>query len=136
MDLQNLSTTEKANGGVTIPVKDPRSLDPIKGMTLTVLGSDSNVAIAQEQRRTQAALERMAKGKNVVNTDAETATQQSLEDLAEMVIGWEGFEEGGKPLEFKRENVLHVLNRYRWLREQVRDAVNDRALFLGKSSGN
>lgn len=141
MDLKKKSTKKKANEGVEVEILDPETFETIcdengneTPLFVTVLGADSDLAIAQGRRRTQAVVKKMmgARGAkaSMAKVDTDELVGQRDEDLAELVVGWRNFEESGEVLECTRENVLYVFKEYPFVKEQVRDAVNDRSRFL------
>lgn len=131
MDLSKLKTSKSEQGAV-LQILHPSTEEPIKGMTITLLGQDSSVYRKIQLGKQQAALNRMAKGKKVADLNAEKLAEDTLDDLVSLTIDWTGFELDGKKLECTPENVLNVYSDVglSWLKEQVNEFIGDRANFL------
>lgn len=131
MDLNKLRLSKTETGSV-LQILHPVTLEPIDGMTVTLLGQDSSLYRKLQLKRQQAALDRMAKGRNAEKLDAEKLAQTTVDDLSQLTTAWTGFVDGGKELECNPENVLKLLkdNELAWLKDQMLEFVNERANFL------
>lgn len=130
-DLSTLKTV-KADTGAVMDVLHPQTDEPIKGMTITLLGQDSEVYRKIQQARQQVTINRMAKGKKAVDLDAEKLAEDTIDDLVKLTVGWEGFAEGKTRLEFSKEAAHRIYSDpgYAWLKDQVQAFIGDRANFF------
>jgi len=129
MDLSSLKPV-KANDGATLQILHPDSQDPIEGMTVTLLGQDSDVYRKIQLGKQQAALNRIAKGKRAVDMKAEKLREDSIAEMVKLTVDWTGFELEGETLDCTPENVAMVYEGWEWLFEQVTEFVADRANFF------
>lgn len=134
MDLNNLKP-KLADEGAVMEVRHPETEEVIEGMTLTLLGKDSEVFKRLRRKRQNAALARVSKGKKALDVDAEKMEGEALDDLVALTRGWTGFQLDGQPLEFTPENVRKVFAGWEWLREQAEEFVNSRANFFRGTGG-
>lgn len=132
MDLNNLKPV-LADEGAVMQVVHPDTEEPIEGMTITLLGQDSNVYEKISLKRSQAALARISKGKKAVDMDAQQVQANMLNDLVALTIDWTGFELDGKALKPTPENVQNVYTGWKFIREQAQEFVADRANFFRQS---
>lgn len=131
MDLNNLKPV-LADEGAVMQVVHPDTEEPIEGMTITLLGQDSNVYEKISLKRSQAALARISKGKKAIDMDAQQVQANMLDDLVALTVDWTGFELDGKPLKPTPENVREVYTGWKFIREQAQEFVADRANFFRK----
>jgi hypothetical protein len=132
MDLNNLKPV-LADEGAVMQVVHPDTEEPIEGMTITLLGQDSNVYEKISLKRSQAALARISKGKKAVDMDAQQVQANMLNDLVALTVDWTGFELDGKALKPTPENVQNVYTGWKFIREQAQEFVADRANFFRQS---
>lgn len=130
-DISTLKA-KKADSGAVLQVIHPGTDEPIKGMTITLLGQDSAVYRKISIAKQQTAINRMAKGKKAADLDAEKLAEDSIEDLVKLTVGWTGFADKGKELECTEESVRAIFADpgFAWLKEQAQAFVNDRANFF------
>lgn len=129
MDLSKLKTA-KADEGATLELLHPSTMDVIEGMTITLLGQDSQVYRKLSLGKQQAALNRMKRGKKAEDLDAEKLSEDSINDLVKLTVAWTGFERDGKPVEFNEVNVKNIYTEFPWIREQAQEFIADRANFF------
>lgn len=129
MDLNSLKPV-KADEGAVLQLVHPDSGDAIKGMTVTLLGQDSEVYRKIQLGKQQAALNRISKGKKATDLKADQLAEDTIEDMVKMTVTWTGFELDGKELECKPVNVKKVYTEWNWIFEQVTEFVSDRANFF------
>lgn len=89
----------------------------------------------ERQRQMRKALQRTGKlqlADPVEDEDADT------EMLVACTLGWRGMMLGGVPLEFSKEQVRRVYTdaKRRWLRDQVKTAMEEREAFIARSARN
>lgn len=129
MDLNSLKPV-KADKGATLAIAHPETEEPIEGMTITLLGQDSAVYRKIQLAKQQAILNRMAKGKKMVDLDAEKLAEDTIDDLVKLTVKWTGFEMGGEDLPCTPENCRMVYSDWPWIREQAQEFVANRANFF------
>jgi hypothetical protein len=128
----NAVRTVKADEGAVMQVVDSKTEEVIPGVTITLLGQDSKVYRKIQLARSQAILNRAAKGKKGVDLDAEKMADDTIDDLVKLTVTWTGFEEDGKPLDATPENFARIYGDpgLSWLKEQVQEFVADRTNFF------
>lgn len=129
MDLNSLKPV-KADKGATLEIIHPETEEAIPGMTITLLGQDSAVYRKIQLAKQQAILNRMSKGKKMVDLDAEKLAEDTIDDLVKLTVKWSGFEMGGEDLPATPENVRMVYAEWPWIREQAQEFVANRANFF------
>lgn len=129
MDLNSLKPV-KADKGATLAIVHPETEEPIEGMTITLLGQDSAVYRKIQLAKQQAILNRMAKGKKMVDLDAEKLAEDTIDDLVKLTVKWTGFEMNGEDLPCTPENCRMVYSDWPWIREQAQEFVANRANFF------
>lgn len=142
MDLNDVDVVTGANKGFTLTLFHPvTQLDT--DMKITVLGQDSDkfkeLVGAQNQER----VKKLTKGGQF---RAKVATLKEIESnsiqiLAGCTTGWENVCEGKDqetkaplPLPFSLENAVSLYTKYPWIKEQVDEAIGNRANFMPSSS--
>src|ERR1019366_2404863 len=114
----------KVDEGHVIQVKHPLQGE-IEGMTITLLGTDSEVFRVAMREREGWRLKRMADGFAPESAEnAETAIEEAernLEFLLNLTLGWTGFLSDGKEILCTPENVRRFYSDpgYLWLYDQV-----------------
>lgn len=129
MDLNNLKPV-LADQGAVMQVVHPDTQEPIEGMTITLLGQDSNVYEKISLKKQQSALARISRGKNALDVDAAQMQADGINDLVALTVDWTGFELDGKALKATHEHFRQVYVGWKWIREQVQEFVADRANFF------
>lgn len=96
-----------------------------KPVRIRVAGTYSNVY----RRATDKQRDRMLRHRRAKLTGAQLNEQQ-LELVADCVLEWEGFFSGGKPVQCTKLNVVAVLQRAPWIREDVESEMSDHESFF------
>lgn len=133
MDISKYDYQAGAESGFTLTLKEPeltvekdkkgkavRSYYADTDIRITVLGADSKAyrkAFTAEIRR----------GKDEAEADVD---ESNARVYSKCITGWEGIEENGKPVKFSEDAAFDLLNRYRWITDQVAEAVEKRANFM------
>lgn len=132
MDLNKL-IPQKADKGATLVIEHPVTGEEIKGMTVTVCGMDSERYQEIKQRKVQETLDQKSSRK-AKKLSAKELAEAGVRDLADLTIGWTGFEFGKDEYPFTPENAFKLFTnpQYKWLVEQIDAFVSDRANFFGK----
>lgn len=115
MDLATLDLATQAETPRTMQVVHPLTSLPIDGMTITLIGAESNTA-RDLQRRAQRARTKQAMQKRM---DPEEIEAQAVRFLAALIKGWENIDWQGAPLAWSFENAVMLLTTLPWLRKQV-----------------
>lgn len=129
MDLNSLKPV-LADQGAVMQVVHPDTQEPIEGMTIKLLGQDSNIYEKITLKKQQSALARISRGKNALDVDAAQMQADGISDLVALTVDWSGFELDGKALKATPEHYRQVYVGWRWIREQVQEFVADRANFF------
>ena len=61
------------------------------------------------------------------------AESEAIEGCLVRLIGWEGFTEGGKKVEFTKEKATEVLKQHSWIREQIYEESKNVTNFTPKT---
>lgn len=102
----------------------PDGSEEERPVTITMAGSySSRFRKAQEAQTT-----RVVNKKNVHVTGALLRVQK-IELTAACFLAWDGFFEGGVPIECDKENVLEAFKKYPFVLEQAEAAMGDHAGF-------
>lgn len=147
MDLSKLDSVSAANEGFEVQLYHPGSREDL-GIFIKVLGKDSDAHSKLFQAQQRRRVEKMTKGgmRLRVNLSPESVEQDTTDLLAVCTVSWRTVEQdkddpklehakpalllNGAELACTRENAARVYKEYPWIKEQVDDAVNDRANFL------
>lgn len=132
LDLSALDTAKGAEQGYELTLSHPKTGEPTP-MKITVLGADSDAYREKLRDFQRRRADRMNKGRRLSVTPEEIEAE-TLEMLVAVTTGWSGFTLDGAPLPFSGDNARTVYRRFSWIREQVDQAVGDRANFLPTSA--
>lgn len=136
MDLATLDTKKGSEEGFEFQVTHPKTGEPLE-IWITVQGMDSeqfqSTIKAQQRKR----MDRLTRRKAQAITPDEIEAE-GYDLLATITIGWrtgEKFTLDGQPFPaFSKAAAKQLYARFRWIREQVDEAMGDRANFLPKSA--
>jgi hypothetical protein len=133
-ELFDLDEYEDVELGEVV-VKDPMTGNST-GVVFTLAGPEHparrKLRMAA-QRRIQRALEKTGR---IVTRDPEEQEEDETELLVAATLGWKGLASGGKPLPFSREAAHKVYTdpKRRWLRDQIKTALEERERFMQRSA--
>lgn len=122
MDIGQLRTSETAD----CEIRDAKG--ELSGAVITLHGMNSNVyrnVMLRAARRRMSA----ADGGKLDNAKIEDEAQ----DLADMTVGWSGFEDGGKEFPFTRENAVKLYTMSLDVRSQLNNFQHKPSNFLPKA---
>ena len=100
------------------------SCDDGTEMFIEVYGSDS-----KKYRKIQADIARDRSGKKNQKLSPEQIDELVTDQLASCIAAWNLEYNGEKPV-YSKSTAVEILSEVRWIREQVAEAINDRASFL------
>lgn len=103
-----------------------------KPIAMTVCGTDSETYLAAQRTVLNKRLSR----RNRTPLTAEEIEDEAIDIIAKCVVSWNGIVLDGDLLVCSPENVRKVLSRFRWIKEQVDEFINDRANFVKASAKN
>lgn len=134
LDLAALDTTKGAEQGFELQLRHPVSGAPLP-LWITIVGTDSDVyqeALRAQQRKRMALLKR-GRRHQLTPEDLE---EDSLDLLAAASRSWrsEMKLDGQDFPPFSPAAVKQLYKRFKWSREQVDQAMGDRADFLPRSA--
>lgn len=134
MDLSKYNVSKMAEKGADLELLDPEE-EPLfygkdkKPVTIKLLGTDSKTWRNMNRDRSRAlSLQMQKKGRKKI--DFTMSDEDACEMLATCTIGWEGIEDGDKPIEFSVEAACQMYMDHLWIREQVDAFIGDRANFF------
>lgn len=128
MDLATLDTRRGADGGFALLLRHPVTGQPI-GASIRVLGKDSHAYQAKALELQRRRLDRARRSEGEI-ADPAMIRADATELLACCTSGWEGIELDGEAFPCNEGNATALYERFTWIREQVDEAIHDRANFL------
>jgi hypothetical protein len=130
VDLSSIDTVKGSNDGFDVQIYHPGTNEDL-GITIKVLGKDSDKFIKVSRGQNKKRMAKMTKGGfRATAIPVEEIEQDSLMLLAACTVGWVGVVVDGKALDFNEDNAVMVYERFPWIREQVDAAMGDRANFI------
>lgn len=130
IDLSSIDTVKGSNDGFDVQIYHPGTNEDL-GITIKVLGKDSDKFITVSRGQNKKRMAKMTKGGfRTTAIPVEEIEQDSLMLLAACTVGWVGVVVDGKALDFNEDNAVMVYERFPWIREQVDAAMGDRANFI------
>lgn len=130
LDLSKMNVTKAAEAGYEFEVT---YLGEPLGAFIKVRGEDSPVVKAYSrkkftefQMREQAARRR---NKEADQMTPEEAEDLSIETAVVRTIGWRGITEGGKEIEFTKENAERIYREHAWIRKLVMENSSEAINF-------
>lgn len=121
-DLSKNNYAEIAEEGYEFELTLPGTNDRT-GAFVKVRGDQSKTVKAYQRKKFNEfkLREQQAKrrGTPVEDISLEEAEDIAIESAIVRVISWRGFEEGGKAVEFTKENAERIFREHSWIREQV-----------------
>lgn len=127
-DLSQLDTKKAAEDGFTLRLLHPRTGEALP-VELELLGVDSEICQRTLKEQQRKRLAQAVKSRRMAITPEELEAE-GIELLAAATRGWKGMQLDGKPVEFSNEAARLLYMRFPWIREQVDQAISDRANFL------
>lgn len=130
----DLSTLEPTPDSVPVPLRHPTTAERLLSdtgapITISIVGMDSE----QFRARHRAIINRRLSAGKKAKVTAEEIEAESIDTIAACITGWQHVELDAKVLEFSKANAKVLLTRLPWLREQLDEAIADRANFLKTS---
>lgn len=128
-DLSTLNDSlKKQEEGVPVKIKHPATGEEL-GITIYVASYDSEkVRRVAREMGNKALLERRRNPRKADTVEAHE--ERTFAIAAAAIVGWEGLESEGKPLEFNRENARMIVERFSFVAEQIDMVAGDRANFF------
>jgi hypothetical protein len=133
METFDLDSFEDISAGDYV-VKHPETNQPT-AIVITLAGPEhpnrKKIAFAH-QRRLRKVLQQTGK---LQLADPEEEEADEVDMLVACTLGWKGVSVAGKPLAYSAENARTVYGdpKRRWLRDQVKAALNEREHFIRRS---
>lgn len=126
----DLDALEDATTG-EMPVKHPVTGEPTGG-SLTLAGPEHPQRRALVFQRMRKARAEMARTGKLEMPDPEEDELDENDVLASCIVDWSGLMQGGQLLPWSPDaaRALMANPKRRWLRSQVKRALDDRALFI------
>lgn len=133
METFDLDSFEDISAGDYV-VKHPETNQPTP-IVVTLAGPEhpqrKKIAFAH-QRRLRKVLQQTGK---LQLADPEEEEADEVDMLVSCTLGWKGISVGGKPLAHSAENARMIYSdpKRRWLRDQLKAALNEREHFIKRS---
>ena len=136
VDLAKYDTTEASDRGARMQMYLPNG-DIAEGSFVVLLGPDSEVARKQERARQQALIDRASatRGK-APKLSADEMAERSLAELVDLTVRFEGIEIDGEDVGADKDAIRSAYERHRWLADDARMFIQDRANFFPSASGS
>jgi hypothetical protein len=139
-DLSELDSVSAANEGVEVELVNPKT-GAGTGIFVRILGSDSDVFRKKTQEQQQRRMSRLFKGgrMNPNSYSSSEAERDAIDLLAACTKSWRRASgEGesatllvkGEELSCTPENAKRLYSTFPWIKEQLDEAISDRANFL------
>lgn len=130
----DLSTLEPVTDSVPVQLRHPTTGERLAtstgaAITISIVGMDSD----QFRTRHRAIINKRLNAGKKVKITAEEIEGESIDTIAACITGWQNVDLDAKPLDFSKANAKTLLTRLPWLREQLDEAIADRANFLKAS---
>lgn len=129
MDLAKIDTTETANSGVPMELRGPNGALVTKPdgspVTIRLLGKDSDVYVKASHLMTN----RILKQRGKVISTAEGLEADNIGLIAKCTVGWDGVTVDGEALPFSEDAARKLYTRFKFVREQVFEFIEDRGNF-------
>jgi hypothetical protein len=122
-----------------LPTAEFEVKDPVTGGSTPIVIKIGGPEFAPRKRIVQDRVKRMtdraSKMGRVTAPSAEENEETETDILVAATLGWRGLAYEGKPLEFSAEaaRTLYTDPKRRWLRDQVKSALDDKDLFIKRS---
>lgn len=133
MDLDQLDTRRGADNGFDVQIRHPETDKPI-GTVITVMGMDSDTYQQKALEHQRGRMQRVAKKGRMAIADPAAMEEQAIELLVAATVSWSGLKKGGEEVPFSAAAAHSIYRDFPWIREQVDEAIHDRANFLPGSS--
>jgi hypothetical protein len=131
IDLAALDTAAGGEQGFELQLTNPGT-DVALDITINVLGADSDPVVEVERELARKRGKAIEKARRLRVGSPEELEADAIELLVAATIGWKNVELDGTPLTFTKDNARLLYRRFRWIREQVDQAIQDRRNFLPK----
>lgn len=129
---QNYSTSAEAGFTFNLVTPDGNETDA----TLTILGDLSPTVKNYGKRKykeiTQQSKAAKARGKEW-EPSLDEAEEMAIESAMVRLIGWNGFTEEGKKVEFSKEKAEVVLKEHSWIRDIIMQESNNVSNFIPRT---
>lgn len=118
-------------------VRDPATDRPTK-LILILAGPEHPLRKKKQFNRIRKLRKGAANTGKVQLDDPADEDEATTREIAEYILGWRGLVRGGYEVPFSYEEALKLMldKKRRWLRDQVKAALDERELFIKTCSGN
>lgn len=136
-DILNQDYSKSAEVGYSFELILPDG--SVSDAKLTVIG-DLSATVQNYVKRKYKEIKSQVDAAKRRNKDWEPTLEEATEDAIEgalvRLVGWEGFTENGKKVEFSKEKAKEVLTQHSWIREQIYEESKNVVNFTPKTSKN
>lgn len=128
MDLAQLDLTKASNDGAWYTLKHPATGEELSAK-IKILGKDSTKYTQMSDEFRRKTLDSMKSNKTMAQR-MEEAQELSDSILVACTVDWADIMLDGKDLPFSELNAKMIYQRFNWIKEQIDQAIADRANFL------
>lgn len=106
-------------------------------LVLTLAGPEHPKRKKAQFQRVRKLRNQAAKTGKIDFDDPQDEDENTTMEIAGYILGWEGLVAGGKNVEFSPEEAIKLMRdpKRRWLRDQVKAALDERELFIKTCDG-
>lgn len=136
-DLQTMDYSKAAEVGFTFELQLPDGT--VSDAKLTIIGDLSATVQNYSKRKykeIKSQIEAAKRRGKEWEPSLDDAEDEAIEGCLVRLIGWEGFTEGGKKVEFSKEKAKEVLKKHSWIREQIYKEASEVLNFTPRPSKN
>lgn len=135
MDLSAFDTSDLANAGAAMELRDPTGnpvlQDDGSPVTITLLGEDSDIVTRVSNQHANQFLRGASGGGQSIT--AEMSKTNEINKFAAATVGWSGIVVDGEVVKFSTDAAKSLYRRFPWIRDQARVFIGDRANFTKAS---
>jgi len=124
----DISALKVSNEPMKMSVRHPTT-DEEMGIVIMLMGSDYEEYQEKVYELRQDAV------KSAPNKELDKLSRQKTKGfllgiLSLHITGWEKIEIDGKPFKYSKDNAIHLMTEWPWMRDQVEEFVDNRANFI------
>ncbi len=121
----------------SVVIKDPSTGAPTP-FVVELAGPEHPFRKKDDFNRARRMRQDLMKSGKVQLADPEEEDAEVTDRLADYTLGWQGLSVAGQMIEFSREAAIKLYSdpKRRWLRDQVKAALEERERFIKRSAAN
>jgi hypothetical protein len=121
----------------TVAIRDPLTGAPT-ALVIEIAGPEHPLRRRDSFDRQRRVRQDIMKSGKVQLDDPEEEEQEQIDKIARYTLGWSGLTIGGQAVPYSRQAAQQLYSdpKRRWLRDQVRAALDERERFIKRSASN